>query len=1064
MKHLNLTILALLLCITSFAQVGAISGPTSICVGTTGTMSDTTSGGTWSSTNLTVATISAFGVATGISAGVTTISYVVGPAYATISLTVNPLPTSIGGPLSVCLGTSITESCGIGGGTWTSSDPTVLTINPATGVITGISVGVATITYTIPTGCYVTKSITVDPLPAAITGTPTVCLGMTTTLSDVTPGGIWASSNTAIATVGSVTGIVTGNSIGATTISYFLGTGCTSTITVTVSASSTVYTVTGGGGYCAGGTGAHVYLSGSSSGSSYQLFYGGTPVGSPVTGLGAPLDFGAQTLAGTYTVQANYGTSCATAMTGSATVSIDPLPTAFTVTGGGGYCTGGTGYHVGLSGSVTGVSYQLFCDGIAVGASLAGTGMALDFGMHTTAGSYTVVATNVTTGCVRNMTGSVTITIYALPAVYSITGGGSYCAGGTGVHIGLSNSDIGVNYQLYNGPSAVGAPVPGFGAAIDFGLQTAAGTYTVVATGATTGCTNNMSGSVTVTVTPTFAPSVTITVTPGTIVCSGTSVTFTAVPTGGGAPTYSWTVNGVFAGTGSSYTYTPAVGDIVGVTMTSSLPCATPSTATASIAMTVTPTITPTATITAIPGTTVCAGATVVCNASITGGGISPAFQWYLNGTPVTGATSSTYTSASFVNGDSLSVLMGSSSPCAVPVTATDYVIFTIDAPVVTASSSSAGCGGSIMLSASGGGSYSWAPSTGLSCTGCPSPTLTPAATIIYTVTGTDGFGCTGTGTVTVDGNRISGFITYTGTPSVDTFKVWLIQFNPSDSSITALDSTVNCIYPGAPYYEFMDKPAGDYLVKARLVGTIPGTSGYIPTYGLSADHWDAASPIHHTSTTTADSMHINMIYGTVPPGPGFIGGFVYAGAGKGTAGEVPVAGMIIYLKNASGSMLTHTYTATDGSYSFSGIANGDYTIYPEDYKYHTTPSPVITLSTSVESVEAVNFKEHTSYGTITPYDKTNVHQVTAGTTGISIFPNPTSGELSIQWENKTTGNAEVIITDMTGREVIRTSVNISTTTGQAHIDLAGISEGVYIITIKAANINYTGRLVRIKG
>lgn len=36
------------------------------------------------------------------------------------------------------------------------------------------------------------------------------------------------------------------------------------------------------------------------------------------------------------------------------------------------------------------------------------------------------------------MTGSVNISIDPLPVVYAITGGGGYCAGGTGVHIGLS--------------------------------------------------------------------------------------------------------------------------------------------------------------------------------------------------------------------------------------------------------------------------------------------------------------------------------------------------------------------------------------------------------------------------------------------------------------------------------------------------------------------------------------------------------------------------------------------------------------------------------------------------
>ena len=91
-------------------------------------------------------------------------------------------------------------------------------------------------------------------------------------------------------------------------------------------------------------------------------------------------------------------------------------------------------------------------------------------------------------------------TVNELPALFAVTGGGSYCSTGTGVSVGLENSETGVNYQLYLGVAPVGSPVAGTTAsAIDFGLQTASGTYTVVATNTTTLCTLPMSGSVIVT-------------------------------------------------------------------------------------------------------------------------------------------------------------------------------------------------------------------------------------------------------------------------------------------------------------------------------------------------------------------------------------------------------------------------------------------------------------------------------------------------------------------------------------------------------------------------------------
>ena len=97
-------------------------------------------------------------------------------------------------------------------------------------------------------------------------------------------------------------------------------------VTLTVgNTAPTAFSVTGGGSYCFGGAGVAVGLAGSEIGASYQLFNGVIPVGSPVTGTGSALNFGSQTAAGIYT--ATGSNLCGTtAMTGSATVIINPLP------------------------------------------------------------------------------------------------------------------------------------------------------------------------------------------------------------------------------------------------------------------------------------------------------------------------------------------------------------------------------------------------------------------------------------------------------------------------------------------------------------------------------------------------------------------------------------------------------------------------------------------------------------------------------------------------------------------------------------------------------------------
>ena len=356
-------------------------------------------------------------------------------------------------------------------------------------------------------------TVTINPAPAVVSvtggggqycgGTPGAPIGLSSSQCGVSyqlfngaiPGGTVVGSGSAVSFGPEPAGTYS-------VVATMGGTGCTAnmsgTATITLNAApNSTYAITGGGQYCTGGSGRVIGLSSSSPGINYQLMSLGLPVGSPMAGTGVALNFGSITAAGSYTVLGtNAATGCTATMTGTTTITINSLPQQFAVNGGGNYCPGTTGVLVGLGGSVSGTSYQLYNGSTAVaGGMVAGTGSPISFGLQTATGTYTVVANNGTTTCSGNMTGAVTIGLNALPVAYTITGGGQYCPGGTGVNIGLGGSNTGVTYQLQNGAGPVGAPMPGTGFSLNFGPQTAAGTYTVVANNTTTGCNNTMGGT-----------------------------------------------------------------------------------------------------------------------------------------------------------------------------------------------------------------------------------------------------------------------------------------------------------------------------------------------------------------------------------------------------------------------------------------------------------------------------------------------------------------------------------------------------------------------------------------
>jgi hypothetical protein len=198
--------------------------------------------------------------------------------------------------------------------------------------------------------------------------------------------------------------------------------------------------------------------------------------------------------------------------------------------------------------------------------------------------------------------------------------------------------------------------------------------------------TNNPATSppLTMTVNPNLPVNIIIS-TPTNPFCLGSSVTFTAVPTNGGIPNYQWKVNGINVGVNSStYTYTPAGGDVVSCIMNSSLPCTTGNPATSnSITMIVNTGLPAGVTITATPNP-FCPGGSVTCNAAPTNGGLLPGYQWKVNGSNV-GTNSNTYT-YNPTNGDSVRCIMTSNLACVTgsPASSAKIIMSGTLAPIVT--------------------------------------------------------------------------------------------------------------------------------------------------------------------------------------------------------------------------------------------------------------------------------------------------------------------------------------------------------------------------------------------
>ena len=607
---------------------------------------------------------------------VETVVYTVTPTFSgcdgatfEITVTVNPTPSVAAQTNTACSGELLTFAPVNGGSnfvpvgttyTWTVVDnPNVIGETNANTAQTSIAqtlvnnyTSAQQVVYTVtPTfnGCAgtpftYTVTVSTPVAVAALTGATNVCIGATTQLASATTGGVWISSNTAVATI-SATGVVTGLTTGTTTISYTVtnSAGCTGVVTANVNVNALpVATVipSGATSFCDGGS---VTLT-ASAGDSYMWSNGLQTASISVT------------TAGNYSVQVTNAAGCS-ATSAPFAVTLSPLPVA-TITAGGPltFCQGGS---VALTAG-GGVSYT-WSNSTSTAATLT----------VNTSGVYTVTATDAN-GCTAT-SAPVTVTVNALPVVAATAGSNDVCVGSTTT---LTNATTGGVWSSSNNATAT---VSASGVVTGIAAGNATINYTVTNV---SGCITTSALVMIVNAVPTVAA-----ITGANNVCVGATSTWDNATTGGvwsssnvsvAAVAQNGIISGVGAGTATiSYTITNALG------------CAT------TVTKVVTVDALPIPTVVANGPLTFCEGGSVVLTAD---GGTSYVWSSSAAVTPaITVTTSGTYTvTATNANG-----CFATSAPVVVDV-------LSLPNALIASSGSNICLGSTTTLTASGGVSYAW--------------------------------------------------------------------------------------------------------------------------------------------------------------------------------------------------------------------------------------------------------------------------------------------------------------------------------------------------------------------
>lgn len=224
----------------------------------------------------------------------------------------------------------------------------------------------------------------------------------------------------------------------------------------------------------------------------------------------------------------------------------NPLPTVYNLsaTPAASYCAGGS-VILSIDDSDAGINYPLRKNG-SVTITEPGTGISIPYPGQT-AGVYTMIAVNATTGCTATMNGTITVTENPLPVITAQPANKEVCQGGT-TSFSITATGTGLTYQWYENKN----DGMGFVAMTNTGVYSGVTSTTCVIAGATLAMNNYqyyciVTNTTSCTQTSTIAvlvvdPLPTITAQPAsTPACVGTNATFTVTATiPAGTISYQW--------------------------------------------------------------------------------------------------------------------------------------------------------------------------------------------------------------------------------------------------------------------------------------------------------------------------------------------------------------------------------------------------------------------------------------------------------------------------------------------------------------------------------------------
>ncbi|MFW5658869.1 MAG: PKD domain-containing protein [Bacteroidota bacterium] len=282
----------------------------------------------------------------------------------------------------------------------------------------------------------------------------------------------------------------------------------------------------------------------------------------------------------------------------------------------------------------------------------------------------------------------------------------------------------------------------------------------------------------------------------------------------------------------------------------------------------------------------------------------------------------------------------------------------------------------------------------------------------------------------------------------VNDARVYLIQFDSTNNTLTAIDST-DLTMADSGYYSFQVNP-GIYYVKTALLPSATDYNSYIPTYYGNSTQWLYASPINAFGPNPWSMNNITLIAGSNPGGPGFVGGTLQSGANKVSDTDISVENVEVVLFDAATNEVV-AFTRSDALGNFSlNVPYGTYRLHAEVLGI-VTADRYITLDADNPSAE----DQDITLGS----KSTSRSDDQALISDFAVFPNPARQTATLAISSEATGTANVSLRDNTGRLVYSQQFTVNGNAQQT-LPVAELPNGLYHVTLELNGTTQHNKLI----